>query len=78
VTVETKTVAIGHATIAVAAGKTARISFKLNSQGVALLRKRHHLSVRISVTVDLTGKAPVKSAHTITISKPKPARKHEK
>jgi hypothetical protein len=72
-----KPVVIGHATLTVAPGQSEKVSLTLTSKGAALLRKRHHLSAQVTVTVSQPGKTPVKSTHTITIPAPKPAGKHK-
>lgn len=69
-----KTIAVGHATIAVPAGKNAKVTFKLTSQGAELLRKLHRLRVKITVEVTRLGQTPLKHTGTITITVPKPAK----
>jgi hypothetical protein len=72
-----KPIVIGRATLTLAPGKSEKISLTLTSKGAALLRKLHHLSALVSVTVSQPGKTPVKSTRTITIPAPKPAGKRK-
>jgi hypothetical protein len=73
-----KALLIGHATLTVAAGHTAKVALHLNPSGVAPLRKHHHLSVTIDVTVESAGTVPVKHTRTIAIVQPKPVRRGRK
>ncbi len=73
-----KPLVVGHATIVVPAGGSAKVSFKLNAQGAARLRKHHHLRITVTVEATRPGQAPVKHTGTITISAPKPVKHHKK
>jgi len=66
-----KPIVIGHATLTVAPGQSEKVALTLTSKGAALLRKLHHLSAQVTVTVSRPGKTPVKSTRTITIPAPK-------
>jgi hypothetical protein len=68
-----KPLVVGHATITVPAGASAKVTFKLTSEGATLLRKHHHLHVTVAIAVTHTGQAPVKHTATITLQPPKPA-----
>jgi hypothetical protein len=71
-----KTIVIAHAKLRVAAGRTAKIALRLDKQGIALLRKRHRLSV--TVTITLPGKPTTTSVHTVTITVPAHGRRSPK
>lgn len=73
-----KPLVVGHATIVVPAGGSAKVSFKLTAQGAARLRKHHHLRITVTVEATRPGQAPVKHTGTITISAPKPVKHHKK
>jgi hypothetical protein len=64
-------VVVGSANTTVAAGATAKLTFKLNAAGKALLQAHHSLLVRLVVTIRHGNEAAVVSTHTITISAPK-------
>lgn len=70
-----KPIVIGRATLTLAPGHSEKISLKLTSKGAALLRKLHHLSAHVTVTVSQPGKTPVRSARTIVIPAPKATHK---
>ena len=72
-----KAIVIGHATITVPVGKSAKVTFKLTNQGAKLLRKLRRLHIKITVEITRLGVAPVKHSGTITITQPKAA-KHKK
>ncbi|HXB65797.1 MAG TPA: hypothetical protein VNV42_13085 [Solirubrobacteraceae bacterium] len=72
-----KPIVIGRATLTLAPGRSEKISLTLTSKGAALLRKRHHLSAQVTVTVSQAGKTPVKSTRTITIPAPKATHKRK-
>jgi hypothetical protein len=69
-----KILTIGHAKIVVAPGHS-EVVLSLDSKGAALLRKRHRLSVHVTMIVKAPGVASLK--HMGTITQPKPA-KHGK
>jgi hypothetical protein len=66
-----KPLVIGRATLTLAPGHSEKVSLTLTSKGAALLRKLHHLSAQVSVTISQPGKTPVKSTRAITIPAPK-------
>jgi hypothetical protein len=70
---KTKPLLVGHATITVPDGGSAKVAFKLTSQGAKLLRKHHHLRVTVAVVVTRAGQAPVTHTTTIMLHPPKPA-----
>ena len=74
---EPKPIVIGRATLTIAPGHSENISLTLTSKGARLLRKRHHLSAQVTVTLSQPGKTPVKSTHTITIPAPKVAHRRK-
>jgi hypothetical protein len=62
-----KTVVLGSATITVAAGKTGRVSVKLNGTGRKLLATHHKLRVELTVTHRVNGKTKMLLTKFITL-----------
>jgi PKD domain len=71
-------VAVGHATLTVAPGASAKLAFKLNSAGLRLLRAHRHLLVKVTTTVRHGTEAPLESTRTIHISAPSGGHAHKR
>jgi hypothetical protein len=63
-----KLVKLGGANATVGAGKTVRITVKLNGTGRGLLSKRHHLKTKLTVTQRSSGKTVAVVHRTLTFS----------
>jgi hypothetical protein len=70
---KTKKAVIGHAQFTASAGKQRELNFKLNGQGVRLLRKLGHLRVTVTVLSWVGHANKLTTTKTITIKQP---RKH--
>lgn len=73
---KTVKVVIGQAHLTIPAGKTAKLTFKLNSRGAKLLRKLKTLRVTVTVTGRVTGNMPVTTTKQITTKLPAAKRGH--
>jgi PKD domain len=62
---------IGAATITLAAGASAKLTFKLNAAGKKLLRTHSHIKVKLRVTILHGSEPPNISTHRITLRAPK-------
>jgi hypothetical protein len=71
---KTKLVLIGQAHFAIAAGKATKLTFKLNSKGVQLLRQLKTLRITVTVISRVAHNNPITTTKTITIKAP--AHKH--
>jgi hypothetical protein len=73
---KTQKVLIGQAHFTVPAGKTAKLTFKLNGHGAKLLRELKTLRVTVTMTGRVTGNKPVTTTKQITIKLPAAKRGH--
>jgi hypothetical protein len=68
---KTKKIVIGRAHFTIPAGKTIKLTFKLNAKGAKLLRKLGHLRVKVTVISRVEHHTPITTTKTITIKAPK-------
>jgi 6-phosphogluconolactonase len=65
-----KNIIIGRASLTIAAGGSKKITFKLNQEGLKLLRKLGHLRIKVAVVSRVDHSTPLTTTKTITIKAP--------